>query len=572
MNIVESPIPDQYMLEDFITIDVNGHKIEYLIQFSVFGQVFKVNCHFLNLPVNAKRMVVGKAALEQFEKKIKNYSKLLIYQVAFVKIGKIEIEGFYYTKILQKIPLSQILDGYTEYVTDPVLLAFYRNLHQRNIDKTSLDRLTMMVHDPEEIEHPQQLVIRFPLLIHCEILKTIIPILDEREIITGALEELVEYKPISTTYLLEILYNNRKLRHDVLHILTNITSQEKYDGLIEFYHSTKTEPNNYAGLAISQLGKYKNRTTRKIVQEVLDKFDHYKTRYAIEVLIDWGVSINEIRIIFEHALINAKRAHKLITAQFVLQILPKNIHPTPKWLFDNIVHNRQGHPFTFYKNFPSFLNAYIQLHPNKRKHIYLLCLDCLESDNQNIIRLGLYLLTNIDRYGENLKHHPFEKIMKEVLPLVKHPSVCVQEWALIYLNKYVMHCKEPSKQVLTCLLQKINKKNIKLRSLVLRIIGHLLQENDWTDKVCFSYLRYLHSDDRIVRISALSSLATCNNVYVLEYLIRLKNQQTNHHYQLENVIKRITEKIANQSAPVSINLEKRMASWLERNNIDNFQL
>ena len=53
-------LPKTYILTDRVNLTILDEQYQYMVTYSIFGEILKIECPFLKLPVNAQKLTKGK--------------------------------------------------------------------------------------------------------------------------------------------------------------------------------------------------------------------------------------------------------------------------------------------------------------------------------------------------------------------------------------------------------------------------------------------------------------------------------------------------------------------------------
>lgn len=292
-------LPETYILTDRITIIAKNEQYQYLVTYSIFGEILQVELPFLKLPLNAQRLTKGKDT-ENYLLDLASQKKLLRYKLPLA------ILGFWKTDEFRKISTSintreaalgaQLPDDFLPLIKDPWLQDFYlkikKDISQKGTGDFWRGLAGLMSDDPMILEESFRFLRAYRWKLPAEIIGDIWPTISDRRVLRHFYEHAHLY-PFAPTqdWLLKALPNEEStfFRGLILRGLAVYSDPLIYAALLNHYETQKEMGEGESELLITALSEYNTPEVHAIAWEALTGKNYFAAKSAHQTLIKQGV-------------------------------------------------------------------------------------------------------------------------------------------------------------------------------------------------------------------------------------------------------------------------------------------
>ena len=297
-------LPESYILIDRVNLTILDERYQYMVTYSIFGEILKVECPFLKLPTNAQKLTKGKDT-EKYLHQLEYHKKLLRYKLPLAILGFWKTNEF--DQINEAITSrehelgTEISDDFLALITDPWLKEFYVKMKEEIDQKGTGDfwrgLAGLMSEDPMVLEESFRYLRAYSWKLPSDLIADRWPTISDRRVLRHFYEHAHLYPhQLTKSWLLKILpiETSTFYRTLILRGLTLYSDEIVYTCLINHYETQKEMGEGESELLISALSDFKTPKVRSISWDALVGKNYFAAKAAHQALKKQNISERRI--------------------------------------------------------------------------------------------------------------------------------------------------------------------------------------------------------------------------------------------------------------------------------------
>ena len=314
-------LPKTYILTDRVNLTILDEQYQYMVTYSIFGEIIKIECPFLKLPVNAQKLTKGKDT-EKYLHQLEYQKKLLQYKMPLA------ILGFWKTKEFDQINEAiasrenelgtEVSDDFLGLITDPWLIEFYgkvkKDIDQKGTGDFWRGLAGLMRDDPVVLEESFRYLRAYSWKLPAEIIANLWPTISDRRTLRHFYEHAHLYPhQLTKSWLLKVLPTETStfFRTLMLRGLSLYSDEIVYNYLINHYETQKEMGEGESEILISALSNFKTEKVRNISWDALIGKNYFAAKAAHQALKKQAVSEKLIAEKLKSTILNDKYSDRV---------------------------------------------------------------------------------------------------------------------------------------------------------------------------------------------------------------------------------------------------------------------
>ena len=314
-------LPKTYILTDRVNLTILDEQYQYMVTYSIFGEILKIECPFLKLPVNAQKLTKGKDT-EKYLHQLEYQKKLLQYKMPLA------ILGFWKTKEFDQINEAiasrenelgtEVSDDFLGLITDPWLIEFYgkvkKDIDQKGTGDFWRGLAGLMRDDPVVLEESFRYLRAYSWKLPAEIIANLWPTISDRRTLRHFYEHAHLYPhQLTKSWLLKVLPTETStfFRTLMLRGLSLYSDEIVYNYLINHYETQKEMGEGESEILISALSNFKTEKVRNISWDALIGKNYFAAKAAHQALKKQAVSEKLIAEKLKSTILNDKYSDRV---------------------------------------------------------------------------------------------------------------------------------------------------------------------------------------------------------------------------------------------------------------------
>ncbi|MFK7934276.1 MAG: hypothetical protein AB8G22_12260 [Saprospiraceae bacterium] len=292
-------IPAEYLLTTNLQIPVGSHRLDFSIQYTLWGELIKAETLIHQLPLNAQKMMYGKdfpmikSYLDQLPQLLHYQLPLALVQNARLTYLQAAVKQARQAQSTIDLPLRVVIKRYGQDTWIRFLYNVERNLTEKKL-LTITNQLILLVQgvDKKIPTAVRQLRKLAPPLIFAPIIHALIPF-QKAELRRYLYQQLGEIRLLQNRdFLLQQLTveSATHLRTKIINGLQNYSNKAVHEQLIQHYQAHEWGRDKYRELAalLAKIQHYANEVTVPIAKEQLLAPDLAISELARKILLKRG--------------------------------------------------------------------------------------------------------------------------------------------------------------------------------------------------------------------------------------------------------------------------------------------
>jgi len=518
-------------IKGILKLEIEEHTFEFDIECTIFGEVFYLKNLFLELPVDAQKMILG-SNHEEVKRKLILKEKLLKYRIPFCYAGRLlynDFEDKELDELIDKIFESKKSLGLSkshlelDFIRSKWIRNFYRNSIAKlfgNNDNEFLDLAIFFYEEYGKLENGLSNMSHTHFPLGCPILRDVLPYLateNERAAGYQAFRFFLSKKNKSFLLSRYKKEESEKVRSAIIEGLNRYKSEDVYQFLIAQYQ------NKTASLStlLEALSEFKTQETKTIAWKIFENFENTDhSRYAHRALIKMGVP-DSILVIKMKELFYISNKYETINHILNQFCETKNfyLYPPPEDIFNKIeqlILSGEERDFSFLCSrltAPNFNNALIE-------RLY----DFLSSENKQLQQIAVEVIkAYVSEYDFLTDWTPSSKIIDKMLELYENDEVYFKQSILECVGRMSNKIRKPI--IHDILIEKAkNSKDTQVIATAIEAIGTTLKYIPYQELKLNSFLLpRLDSTNFNIKRATVKTLLKVNNKGIKSRLKKLEN-------------------------------------------------
>ncbi len=529
--MTQEQIPSHLIFEGSITKNIEGHQFDFLIKYTIYGEMLDIKCPVFELPKEAQVLTVGP-----------NYKAVNSKVLSWMALYKFKL-ALCYKEALENDSLKPLLNVIDEkakennflkrtidlkYVQDDWVQKYYEitshaiQSNDRKLKKC-LKKFPELFKEEESASLWQQFMelAKYNFEPAGSVIRFLVPFLKEKNNINHAYQSLAVFPSDENKAFLKaacVKNANQKLINNILKGFSEYKDEDIVDFLGDIYHKDSALGPFGKQNILKALSNIKNETTERILVAELLGTGLYSANDAFQYLRAWDYSEKDLADLINSVFYDPERKEHLES----LLTVYKNIQnpallPSVDAVYQVVkdVLNMKPQASLSHAAAHVFIKLYDDSVPE-------LLYKLLEHENGEIRKNSLVIINRLYFTKDHLIDFEMnDKIIEKIMELTKRKDRNVGGWGAQVLTE--VYLKTKNHKILDLLCSCLDREDLNFASSLLYYLNKIFRTVGFKESALAIYFDLLDTDDQGIRKAVLEGLQYSDLQAVKDKFLALAN-------------------------------------------------